>query len=282
MSTEQKWEWELKPQLSWYKLQLSELVSHRDLLVTFFRRELLAGYHQTVIGIFWIFLQPVLTTLFYFIVFGRIVRVSTDNAPPFLFYMSGAVIWNFFSECLNGTMFSFLQNTSIYNKVYFPRLVVPFSLILHHAVRFSIQFMLFLVVYFIYASFYFHPVFTSTIFLLPLLIIQVAVLASGIGLILSVYIARYRDIEYIMNFILRLFMFITPVVYPASIVPNGYKILFWLNPLTPIIETFRVIFFSNGIIHSKYLLVSSIAAWFVFAAGVIIFKKNEVKVMDII
>jgi len=282
MDSEPKWEWEIKPQQKWFQLHLGELLNYKDLIISFLRRELLSGYHQTVIGIFWIILQPILTTLFYFFVFNRIVKVSTDNIPPVLFYMSGSIIWSFFSDCLNGTMYSFLHNAHILSKVYFPRLILPLSMILNHTLRFGIQFALFVVVYVLYSVFYVHVSPSPYIFLFPLLIIQIAAFSSGIGFILSVYVARYRDIEYFMNFLLRLFMFITPVVYPTDLVPQQYRLFFWLNPLTPVIETFRTIFFNTGVIHYKYLLLSSASVFFILAVGVVVFKKKEIAVMDTI
>ena len=282
MDSEPQWEWEIKPEQKWYQLHLGEVWEYRDLLITFFRRELLSGYNQTVIGISWIVLQPILTTLFYFLVFSRIVKVPTDHTPAILFFMSGSIIWSFFSDCLSGAMYSFLHNAHIYNKVYFPRLVVPLSMLLNHSLRFGIQFILFLIVYFVYAIFYMHIMPSPAVIILPLLIIQVAAFALGAGLILSVYVARYRDVEHITTFMLRLFMFITPVVYPSSIVPEKFRLLFWLNPLTPVIESFRAVFFNNTPLHIGYILINTITVFIVLAIGVILFKRKEIKVMDTI
>lgn len=181
-----------------------------------------------------------------------------------------------------GAMYSFLHNTHIYNKVYFPRLVVPLSMALNHTVRFGIQFTLFLVVYFILEGMYGHIWLNWQLLLLPLLFAQTIAFALGIGLITSVYVARYRDVDHLMSFLLRLFMFVTPVFYPASIVPPQYRILFWLNPLTPVIESFRTIFFHTGNIRTTYLAVSIIASIIVLAAGLILFRRKELKVMDTI
>lgn len=279
---EANWEWEIKPETKWYSLQLAELLNYKDLLISFFRRELLSGYHQSVIGVFWIILQPILTTLFYFIVFSRIVRVSTDGLPPVLFYLSGNIIWAFFSDCMTGTMFSFLFNAHIFSKVYFPRLIVPLSMVLTHTVRFGIQLLLFLLIYFIYSVCYTHITPSVYIFILPFLVLQVAAFSLGVGLILSVYVARYRDIEHLMNFFLRLFMFITPVVYPSSIVPEKYKVLFWLNPLTPVIETFRSVFFHHYPPHLHYLFISSAVAVITLVLGLVVFKQQEITIMDTI
>ncbi len=282
MNNEPKWEWEITTGHKWYRLGLGELVHYKDLIVSFYRRELLAAYQQSVIGISWIVLQPLLTTLFYFIVFGKIVKVSTDGVPPVLFYMSGSILWAFFSDCMGGAMYSFLHNAHIYNKVYFPRLVVPLSTLLNHSVRFGIQFGLFILVYAGFAAMYGHLWLNWQLLLLPLLFLQTVFFALGIGLVMSVYVARYRDVEHIMSFVLRLFMFVTPVFYPASIVPEGFRVLFWLNPLTPVIESFRIIFFHTGEMQPVYLFISAASSAAVLLAGLILFKRKELKVMDTI
>jgi homopolymeric O-antigen transport system permease protein len=282
MNSEPNWEWEIATDRKWYHLGLRELVQYKDLIVSFYKRELLAAYQQTIIGVSWIVLQPLLTTLFYFIVFNKIVKVSTDNTPPVLFYMSGSILWAYFSDCLAGAMYSFLHNAHIYNKVYFPRMVVPLSMVLNHSVRFGIQFVLFLLAYGLFAVLSGHLWLNWDVLWVPVLFLQLVAFALGIGLVVSVYVARYRDVEHIMSFILRLFMFVTPVFYPASIVPAAYKTLFWLNPLTPVIEAFRTIFFHTGTLHPVYLIASAVSSALVLIAGLIIFRKKELKVIDTI
>jgi lipopolysaccharide transport system permease protein len=282
MEDETKWEWEIKREQKWYSLHLGELLQYKGLIVSFFRRELLSGYNQTVVGVFWIILQPLLTTLFYFIVFSNIVKVNTDNIPPILFYMSGSIVWTFFSDSLSGAMYSFLHNAHIYNKVYFPRLVVPLAMLLNHTVRFAIQFALFLIIYLFYAVFYLHITPSPGILLFPLLLIPLAAFSLGAGLILSVWVAKYRDVEHMMAFLLRLFMFLTPVFYPASIVARKYEALFWLNPITPVIESFRTIFFSNGVLHTRYIVAGTIESLIILLIGIVFFKRREIRVMDTI
>jgi len=282
MNNEPNWEWEISTSHKWYQLGLRELVHYKDIIVSFYRRELLAAYHQSVIGVSWIVLQPLLTTLFYFLVFNKIVKVSTDNTPPVFFYMSGSILWAYFSDCLSGAMYSFIHNAHIYNKVYFPRLVVPFSMALNHTVRFAIQFGLFLLAYIIFMCVSGRFVMSWQVLLTPLLFMQIMAFALGIGLITSVYVARYRDVEHIMSFLLRLFMFVTPVFYPASIVPEHYRMIFWLNPLTPMIETFRTLFFQTGTLHFAYIAVSAVTSVSVLMAGLVLFRQKELKVMDTI
>lgn len=282
MNNEPNWEWEITTGRKWYELGLRELVQYKDLIVSFYRRELLAAYQQTIIGISWIVVQPILTTLFYFVVFGKIVKVSTDNIPPVMFYMSGSILWAFFSDCMSGAMYSFLHNAHIFNKVYFPRLVVPLSTVLNQSVRFGIQAGLFIIVFIGFTLINDTPWPDEQILVLPLLCIPVAAFALGVGLIMSVYIARYRDVEHIMSFLIRLFMFVTPVFYPASIVPEGYRWLFWLNPLTPVIEAFRTIFFRTGNLHPYYLICSVSTSVIILIIGLVLFRKKELQVMDTI
>lgn len=282
MENEPRWEWEITAEQKWYQLGLKEVFQYKDLIISFFRRELLSGYHQSIIGIFWIVLQPVLSTLFYFVAFSRIVKVSTDHIPPILFYMSGSIMWSFFSDGVLGTMYSFLHNAHIFNKVYFPRLVVPLSLVLNNAVKFGIQFALFVIVYIGYSVFQMHIVPSVYILLIPLLLLQTCAFSLGIGLILSVYVARYRDIEHIMLFVLRLLMFITPVFFPVSIVTEQYRPLLWLNPMTSVIESFRTAFFDTETLQTSYLLIGGLCSVILLAVGLVLFKRKEIKVMDTI
>ena len=282
MDQSNEWEWEIRSEESWLGWNLAEIRQYKDLLFRFVRRDLLANYQQTVLGPFWILFQPLLTTLVYFFIFGRIAKISTDGSPAFLFYLPGIIIWNFFSDCLTGTMYTFLNNSAVFSKVYFPRLIVPLSNIITHSVRLSVQLLLFFIIYLFY---FFRGELTApsaAILLLPLLVLITAAFSLGGGLIVSVYTARYRDLDYTLQFILRLFMFASPVVFPASIVPEKYRILFWLNPLTPVIETFRSIFLTHGPIHAGYLSVSALSTLILLLAGLSLFKKRELSIMDII
>jgi lipopolysaccharide transport system permease protein len=275
-------QWKIDSGSSWFRWNLNELWQYRDLLKSFVRRDFIANYQQTVLGPLWIFLQPALTTLVYWIIFSRIAKVSTDNVPPILFYLPGIIVWNYFSDCLNGTMYTFIQNSTLFGKVYFPRLVVPLSNIIAHSIRMLVVLLLFFIVYLFY---YFNTAFIAPspyILLLPFLLILTAFFSFGAGLIISVLTARYRDLDYTLQFLLRLFMFTTPVVYPASIVPQEYQFLYWLNPLTAFIETFRAAFFSHNPIPFNYLLISVLLTIVIVCVGLMLFKKQELKIMDII
>ncbi len=276
------WDWKIGSKVRFLKWNLKELWQYKDLLLRFVRRDLIANYQQTVLGPFWIVLQPILTTLTYYIIFGRFAKISTDNIPPILFYLPGIIIWNYFFDCLNSTMYTFMQNATLFSKVYFPRLVTPLSAIISHTIRMFVQLLLFGAIYCIYFLIYRSFHISIYIFLLPYLILLTAGFALGFGLLISVLTARYRDLDYALQFILRLFMFATPVVYPASIIPQGYKFIFWLNPLTPIIESFRAAFFAGNTIELKYLLLATCNVCIILIIGMALFKKHETKLMDII
>ena len=274
-----KWDWELKPEKKWFQLEIMDIFKYKGLIKSFVRRELIAGYQQTIMGICWLVLQPLFTTLFFFLIFSRIVKVSTDGIPPLLFYMSGSIIWSFFSDCLSSSMYSFVHNAHIFNKVYFPRIIVPLSMVLTHTVRFLIQFIFFVIIYSYYTiSGKVQP--SIYMLLLPFLLVLIGTFAIGIGMIVSIFMAKYRDIEQIMNFLLRFVMFVTPVVYPASIISKSYQIWFWLNPLTPILETFRTAFFGTPLIYPNFIWISMLTVIGVFFVALVVFKKNEIKVMD--
>ncbi|MDH7460475.1 ABC transporter permease [Chitinophagaceae bacterium 26-R-25] len=281
MENKDAWEWEISSGTKWFQWRLSEIWHYKDLLLRLVRRDLIANYKQTLLGPFWVFLQPVLTTLVYYLIFGRIVKVSTSGIPPILFYLSGILFWGYFSDCLNGTMYTFLQNANVFSKVYFPRLIVPLSSVISHTVRTVIQLLLFI---FIYQYYFSQGGITGSYYILltPVLLLITAGFGLGAGLIVSVLTARYRDLDYTLQFLLRLFMFATPVVYPASIVPEQYQILFWLNPLTAVIETFRAGFFSNEPVYILHLLFSCVEVLLLILVGITLFKKQELKVMDVI
>lgn len=282
MNNNADWDWKIDHKVSLFKWNLTEIWHYKDLLIRFVRRDMIANYQQTVLGPFWILLQPVLTTITYYVIFGRIAKISTDGIPPILFYLPGIITWSYFFDCLNSTMYTFLQNSNLFAKVYFPRLIVPLSNIISHTVRMLVQLALFIIIYTGYFLLYHSVHFSLSILLLPYLIVLTAAFSFGAGLLISVLTARYRDLDYALQFILRLFMFATPVVYPASIVPSAYKLLFWLNPLTPIVETFRSACFAGNPVETKYLFTTTISVCIILITGTALFKKHETKLMDII
>ena len=282
MDNQTDWEWEISSAQNWFRLQLKEIVQYRDLLLRFVRRDILASYQQTILGPAWVFLQPLFTTLVYLLIFHRIAKIPTDGIPAMLFYLPGTLIWGFFSDSFSASMDTFKFNAHLFTKVYFPRLIVPLSSVIFHSFRLSIQLLLFILVYlfFLIEVKTVHPDWAAL--LLPFLILMTACFAMGLGLLVSVFTAKYRDLENITNFLLRLFMFLSPVVYPVSLVPEKFKLLFWLNPLTAVIETFRQGFFSRTEIPWGYFLLSLVSSVTILLAGVLFFNKRAAEVMDII
>lgn len=274
--------WEINAKMPWFKLGLLELYYYRDLIFSLVKRDLFAGHKQSLLGPLWIILQPLMTTVVYVIIFSHITKISTDGIPSLLFYLPGIIVWTYFSECVTGTMNTFIHQSHIFSKVYFPRLAVPVSQVITNTIKLLIQFLLFIVIYIWYGtgehSFQIH----AAIFLFPFLVIITALFAMGCGLLVSVLTARYRDLENIIQFLLRLLMFATPVIYPASIIPKQYQDLIWANPLTSIIETLRVALFSHAAISwGPLLIVSAVILCFSYMC-VAIFKQNEVLIMDVI
>lgn len=277
-----KWQWEITAHRPWFRLNLRELIQYKDLLLRFVRRDIIASYQQTILGPVWVFLQPLFTTFVYFIIFSRVAKISTDNIPPLLFYLPGTIIWSYYSDCIISTMNTFQNNAYIFNKVYFPRLIVPLSSVLFHTFRISIQLLLFLGVCLIYVLKGTPLHFGWQVLLAPLMIFITACFALGCGLIISVLTAKYRDLDNITQFMLRLFMFAAPVVYPASLIPQKFKFIFWLNPLTPVIEIFRSSFLKPRPLPMTFLILSMITTFILLMTGIILFNKREIKIMDVI
>ncbi len=282
MAEIEEWEWEIDPRYHWFKWELGAIPQYKDLLFRLVRRDLLANYQQTILGPFWILLQPVLTMLLYWVIFGTIVKVSTNGIPPLVFYLSGIICWNFFSDCLSGTMYTFIHNSAVFGKVWFPRLLVPLSVVLAQGVRMLVQLALF---FLLYGIFYVRgdvPASGIGWLLLPVVVLWIGLFGLGVGLLLSVLTARYRDLDYSLQFILRLWMFASPVFYPAQLLSGKYGFFLWLNPMTPLIEAFRVFCFRREVDHVGYFWAAGGAVLVVLAMGIAFFKRHEVSVNDIV
>lgn len=274
------WNLVIKPKDSWRDIQLSEIWRYRDLLLLFVRRDFVSVYKQTVLGPLWFFIQPVLTTLTFTIVFGKIAKIPTDGIPPLLFYMTGIVSWNYFADCLNKTSSTFTANASIFGKVYFPRLIVPLSLILSNLIKFGIQFLLLLG----FMGFY---IWNGTdislnvhMLLTPLLLLMMAGIGMGIGIIISSLTTKYRDFKFLVGFSVQLLMYATPVIYPLSFLEEKYRWIVLLNPMTSIIETFKYAYLGAGSFSVNHLAYSFGVMIFLLVTGVLIFHKVEKTFMD--
>lgn len=264
----------------WFDLQLGELWRYRDLIMLFVRRDFVAIYKQTILGPFWFLLQPLISTLVFTVIFGQIAKIPTDGIPQPLFYMSGLVAWNYFSACLSNTSNTFIANAGIFGKVYFPRLAVPVSVVIINLLTFAIQFTLLLMLIF-YFSLRGAPIhFTNLMFLIPLLIIQMAALGLGLGILVSALTTRYRDLAFVMTFGVQLWMYATPIVYPLSQVPSHLYPLVMANPMTAIIEAFRSAMLGNGSFSGTSLAISVAETAVILFLGIIVFSRVEKSFMD--
>ena len=275
------WDLIIQPKGSFFNLNLKEVWKYRDLLVLFVRRDFVASFKQTILGPLWHVIQPVLTTIMFLFVFGKVAKIPTDGIPPVLFYMSGITIWNYFSGCLLGTSGTFVANAGIFGKVYFPRLVIPLSTIASNMVKLAIQFAL-LVVVFIYYAFHgyaFH--FTWAVFLIPVLVIMMALIGLGLGIIFSSLTTKYRDFAVLLGFGMQLAMYATPIAYPLSYLQNSsYKWLLDINPLTSVIEMFRYALFGKGVFTIASVTYSCVFIIIVLLGGIMLFNKVEKTFID--
>jgi lipopolysaccharide transport system permease protein len=285
------WDLEIKPQAHLLDINLREVWKYRDLLWMFVKRDFTAHYKQTILGPLWHFIQPLFTTVVFLVVFTNIAKISTDGVPPVLFYMSGITIWNYFSSCLNATSNTFVANAGIFGKVYFPRLVIPLSTVMSNIVKFGIQFLLLLAVMLWYKITTSHPLPSagelnfsqplSTLVLIPAIIVIMAGLGLGLGIIISSMTTKYRDLTVLIGFAVQLLMYATPVVYPLSTITSE-KLRFWitLNPLTPLVEAFRYAMLGVGSFDYAsfgYSIAFMLVTLFV---GLLIFSKVEKTFMD--
>lgn len=261
-------------------LRLKDVWRYRDLLLLFVRRDFVATYKQTVLGPVWFFLQPVLTTITFTLIFGRIAGLSTDGLPMMLFYLAGVTLWNYFSECLNRTSTILKDNAQIFGKVYFPRLVMPLSIIVSNLVKLGIQFVLFLLfwAYYLFTNDQVHP--NAMIALLPFLVLIMGGLGLGFGLLISAMTTKYRDLVFLLTFGVQLLMYATPVIYPLSSIDLKYRWLIEANPMTSIIETFRYAFLGSGSFSWGLLGYSTAFMIIVMFFGILVFNKVEKSFMD--
>ncbi len=261
---------------------LKDVWQYRDLLILFVKRDFIATYKQTILGPLWHFIQPVLTTIIFLILFNKIANISTDGILAIPFYMSGITIWNYFLACLNGTSSTFVSNASIFGKVYFPRLVIPLSVIISNLIKFAIQFLLLFSVLIYYWITLGKNYFSWSWLLIPLILFMVAALSLGLGLLISSLTTKYRDLTVLIGFGLQLLMYATPIAYPLSylMAKTKYAYLINYNPLTSIVEGFRFAVFGNINFQYNSLLYSCIIIVITLFLGIIVFNKTEKNFMD--
>jgi lipopolysaccharide transport system permease protein len=279
---EEHWTEVIEPQTRLFDLRLSEVWRYRDLVMMFVRRDFVANYKQTILGPIWFFLQPILTTVTFIFIFGRVAGIPTDGLPMTVFYLAGITLWNYFAETLNKTASVFKDNAQMFGKVYFPRLTMPVSIVISNLVRFFIQFLLFLIVwaYYFFEGNSIHP--NIYIVLIPCLVVIMALLALGFGMIISALTNKYKDLVFLLTFGIQLYMYATPIIYPLSSISEKYRWFIVANPMTGIVETFRYAFLGSGTfswLHLGYSFIFSIVALF---TGAIVFNKVEKSFTDIV
>jgi lipopolysaccharide transport system permease protein len=270
----------IKPVSGWFDFHLAEVWRYRDLILLLVRRDFVSVYKQTILGPIWFLVQPIFTTIVFTIIFGRVAKIPTDQLPGPLFYLSGIVAWNYFAACLTKTSDTFVGNAGIFGKVYFPRLVVPIAVVINALVMFGIQFLLLLglMVYYAGQGIAFAP--SRVVLLLPLLILQMAFLGLGCGIVVSSLTTKYRDLTQLVGFGVQLWMYATPIFYPTSILSAKWQKLSALNPMVPIIETIRNGLLGVGTMHATQELVGVGMTLLVFLFGLILFSRIEKSFMD--
>jgi lipopolysaccharide transport system permease protein len=270
-----EWSTIITPHRGWLEVRWRELWQYRDLIYLFVRRDFVGTYKQTVLGPIWFFLQPIFTTIVFTVVFGKIAKISTDALPPPLFYLSGIVMWQYFADCLNKTSSTFTSNAGIFGKVYFPRLVVPISTVITSLITFAIQFVLFLS---LLAFFKIQgaPVYPNyRIIILPFLLLMMASLGLGVGCLVSSLTTRYRDLAVAVGFGVQLWMYASAVVYPLSEIPAEWRWLLVLNPMVPIIESFRFAFLGLGVVEIWQIAMGAGVCLLVLLGGILTFNHVE-------
>ena len=274
------WDMEIAPPKGWFSLHLMDLFRYRDLIGLFVRRDFVATYKQTILGPLWHLIQPLLTTLMFTVVFGRIAGLPTDEVPKFIFYMAGTTVWTYFANCLTRTSNTFIANAQIFGKVYFPRMVVPLSVVISQLIAFAIQFGFFLCLYgwFWWRGAPVHP--NWALVLLPVLLLMMAAMGLGFGVIISSMTTKYRDLRVLVGFGVQLWMYATPVIYPLSSAPEKYRWLIVANPMSAVVETFRYGFFGTGVFSWAYLGYSAAFTMVLLLVGVAIFNRVERTFMD--
>ncbi len=276
------WTTVIRPRSGWFDINLKELWQYRDLTLMFVKRNFTVLYKQTILGPAWILLNPLITTLIFNVVFGNMAGMPTDGVPSFLFYMAGNTVWTFFANCVNNTANTFVTNSQVFGKVYFPRLTMPVSQVLTSLINFLIQAAMFLCfwVYFFATGSDVH--FTLWTLALPLVILQVMLLGLGVGIIVSSLTTKYRDLAIAVGFGVQLWMYASPVVYPLSMLDESprLKVLVQLNPITAPIEVFRAATLGTGSVSAGAILYSVILTLAALVLGVVLFSRIEKTFMD--
>lgn len=281
LEQEEHWDLIIKPKNKWYQLDLAAIWRYRDLLLLLVRRDFVSVYKQTILGPLWFLIQPVLTAITFTFIFGSVAKISTDSNPPILFYMAGITLWTYFSDCLTKTSNTFIANASVFGKVYFPRLIIPLSVLVSNLIKLGIQFLIFICIWVYYFSVEnkVSPHW-ELMWLLPVLVFIMAGLGFGFGILISSLTTKYRDLTFLVGFGVQLLMYGSSIVIPISSMSDKVKFIMLLNPLTSIIESFKYVFLGSGFYDSYWLLYSFGFMSILIIFSVIIFNKVEKSFMD--
>jgi lipopolysaccharide transport system permease protein len=282
MSEEENWTLQIKPKRKLFDIPIREIIRYREMLFLFVRRDFVMQYKQTILGPLWFVINPLLSTVIYTFVFGQLANIGTDGIPHTLFYYSGTMLWAFFSGCFNDSCNVFIANAGLFGKVYFPRLIIPINYALSNVIKIAVQFALLLVFlfYFIYKGYPLSP--SWFVLLLPFLIIWLAAIGVGAGIIVSSLTTKYRDLNKLVVHALTLAMYVTPVVYPLSEIPARFNWIAYINPICAPVELFRQWFFGSGSASIKMISASLIITFLLVIGGLILFNQNEQNFIDVI
>ena len=280
MQHQEYWDIIIRPKRHLFDIDLKDLWEYRDLLMMFVKRDIVTVYKQTILGPIWFFVQPIMTTFIYIVVFGNIAGLPTDGIPKQLFYLSGVIMWNYFSECFSQTSDTFRQNASLFGKVYFPRLIAPLSKVISGLIKFGIQSLLFLGVYLYVMSKNSLVRPTSWIFLTPFLVLLMAMMGLAFGIIFTSLTAKYRDLRFLMQFGVQLLMYASPVIYPISTLQGRIREVMLLNPIAYVLEGFKYAFLGAGLHNAWGMLYATLFTLLMLGIGIVVFNKTEQNFMD--
>lgn len=274
-----EWDTVIESKHSLFDINFKELWHYRDLLVLFVKRDFVTVYKQTILGPLWFFIQPLLTTITFTVIFGNVAQLSTDGAPKLIFYMAGITLWNYFSNCLTTVSGVFNANAGIFGKVYFPRLIMPLTIVISNLMKFGVQFLLF-ICFVVYYSINNQITPNTWILLTPIIILLMALISMGIGLILSSMTTKYKDLNQLIGFGVQLFMYATPVIYPSSSVPENFKWVLDWNPLVSLFDYMRFAYIGIGTFNIYDLIYPTIFSIVILMLGILVFNKTQKTFMD--
>ena len=283
INNEGDWLFEIKPKNNFFSLNLKEVWQYRDLLLLFVNRDIVTVYKQTILGPLWYLIQPLFTSIIFTIIFNNVAGIQTGSIPPFLFNLGGIMVWNYFTSCLNDTSDTFKRNASIFGKVYFPRIIVPLSIVVSNLVKFGIQFLIFIAFYVYYVFNGMELQLSSITLFFPLLVILMGFLGLGLGMIISSLVTKYRDLSFLVSFGVQLLMYLSAVMYPMALLKEKLPSFGWLieyNPLAYIVETSRYLLLKEGTISGFGMIYTVIITFIIVIVGLLIFNKTEKSFID--